>query len=122
MTGKIQRLRTGPRMSKIVLHAGLIFLSGQTANGTKIPDLMGQTREVLKRIDDLLAEAGSDKSYILSATIYLRDISDSGAMNTEWELWMPENTAPARTTVEASLASPDLLVEISIVAATQVAE
>lgn len=117
MTETAQRLRTGPRMSKIVVYAGLVFLSGQTSSGTSLPDIVGQTREVLKRIDELLAEAGSDKSRLLSATIYLRDISDFNAMNVEWEAWMPETAAPARTTVEARLANPDLLVEITVVAA-----
>jgi len=117
MTETIHRMRTGPRMSKIVRYAGLVFLSGQTSSGSSAPDIVGQTREVLSRIDELLAEAGSDKSRLLSATLYLRDIGDFGAMNTEWEAWMPENAPPARTTVEARLASPDLLVEISVVAA-----
>ena len=118
MTGTIRRLRTGLRMSKIVQHTGLVFLAGQTSSGTPIPDIAGQTREVLGRIDELLAEAGSDKSCLLSVTVYLRDIADFGAMNVEWEAWLVGTATPARTTVEARLASPDLLVEMSVIAAT----
>jgi enamine deaminase RidA (YjgF/YER057c/UK114 family) len=117
MTEEIHRLRTGPRMSKIVQYAGLVFLSGQTSSGLSIPDIVGQTREVLNRIDELLAEAGSGKSRLLSATIYLRDITDFDAMNIEWEAWMAGTAAPTRTTVEARLANPHLLVEISVIAA-----
>ena len=117
MTEMINRLRTGPRMSKIVQYAGLVFLSGQTSVGMSLPDIVGQTREVLNRIDELLAEAGSDKSHLLSATIYLRDIGTFAAMNVEWEAWMAGHATPARTTVEARLANPDLLIEISVIAA-----
>jgi len=122
MTETIQRLRTGPRMSKIVQYAGLVFLSGQTSAGISLSDIVGQTREVLHRIDELLAEAGSDKSNLLSATIYLRDIVTFAAMNVEWEAWMASHAAPARTTVEARLANPDLLIEISVIAAVSVAD
>lgn len=116
----IDRIRTGPRMSKVVRRAGLIFLSGQTSNGTAIADISGQTSEVLRRIDELLAEAGSDSSHLLTATIYLRDIGDFAAMNAEWEAWLPRDSAPARTTVEARMASPDLLVEITVTAAAKI--
>lgn len=117
MTEAIRRLGTGPRMSKVVLHAGLVYLAGQTSSGTPIPDIAGQTREVLGRIDELLAEAGSDKSRLLTVTIYLRDIADFAAMNVEWEAWLAGIPAPARATVEARLAGPDLLVEMSVIAA-----
>ncbi|HEV2508313.1 RidA family protein [Bosea sp. (in: a-proteobacteria)] len=113
----IDRFQTGPRMSKIVRHAGLIFLSGQTANGTTLSDISSQTKEVLRRIDELLAEAGSDRSHLLTATVYLRDIGDFAAMNLEWEAWLAHASAPARTTVEARLASPNLLVEVTVTAA-----
>ncbi len=81
-----------------------------------IRDVAGQTREALSRIDSLLAEAGSSREQVLSATIYLNDIANFAAMNAEWEKWVPPGSAPARTTVEASLASPDLLVEITVTA------
>lgn len=116
MNAMIERKHTNARMSKIVRCGEFVFLCGQTANGTDIPDIAGQTREVLARVDTLLAEAGSDKTRLLTATIYLKDIADFAAMNKEWEAWMPQGAAPARTTVEARLASPHLLVEITVMA------
>lgn len=110
----IDRIKTGPRMSKIVRYGGLIFLSGQTASGTDLVDISSQTKEVLRRIDELLEAAGSDRSHVLSPTVYLRDIGDFAAMNVEWDGWLAPAAAPARTTVEARLASPNLLVEITV--------
>jgi enamine deaminase RidA (YjgF/YER057c/UK114 family) len=117
MSTAIERKHTNARMSKIVRHAGAIYLCGQTSYGTDIADITGQTREVLKRIDGLLAEVGSDKSRLLSATIYLTNSGDFSALNAVWEAWMPAGCAPARTTVEAGIAAPGLLVEITVVAA-----
>lgn len=117
MSIPIERSHTNARMSKLVRHAGIAWLCGQTSNGTDIADVAGQTREVLRRIDALLEEAGTDKSRLLSATIYLRDAGDFQAMNAEWEAWMPAGHAPARTTVQAPCAGPGLLVEITVVAA-----
>ena len=116
MNDEINRLRSGPRMSKIVRYGGMVFLSGQTSSGEPIRDIAGQTQEVLRRIDELLAEAGSSKDRLLSATVYLRDIADFDAMNVEWESWLFGFDAPARTTVEARLAKSDLLVEITVIA------
>jgi enamine deaminase RidA (YjgF/YER057c/UK114 family) len=113
----IERRHVGPRMSKIVRHGGVVYLCGQTAGGTGIADVAGQTAEVLRRIDALLAEAGSEKSRLLAATIHLKDIQDFAAMNAVWEAWVPAGCAPARTTVEARLAAPELLVEVTAVAA-----
>lgn len=118
MSQAIQRLHTNARMSKIVQHGGLIFLCGQTSSGKTLPDIESQTGEVLARIDALLAEAGSERSRLLSATLYLKRMQDFAAMNTIWEAWMPVGAAPARTTVQADLASPDLLIEITVVAAS----
>ena len=117
MSATIDRLHTGPRMSKIVRHAGVAYLCGQTSSGTAIADVAAQTREVLARVDALLVEAGSDRSRLLAATVHLRDIADFAAMNAEWEAWLPAGAAPARTTVQALLASADLRVEITVVAA-----
>ena len=117
MSTEIKRMHTNARMSKIVRHAGVVYLCGQTSNGTDIADVAGQTREVLQRIDSLLAEAGTDKSRLLTATIYLRDTADFNEMNVQWEAWMPAGSAPARTTIEAPCAGPNLLVEITITAA-----
>lgn len=114
----IERFHSGPRMSKIVRHGGLVYLCGQTAGGVEgLDDVTAQTEETLARVDRLLAEAGSDRSRILSALIHLKDMADFAAMNAVWEAWLPADSAPARTTVEARLASPSLLVEVTVVAA-----
>ena len=115
----IDRKHVGKRLSGLVIHrpSGTAYLSGQVADDASA-DVTGQTRQVLALIDALLAEAGSDKSKILSATIFLPDIGDFAAMNAVWEQWVPAGHAPARATVEAKLARADLRVEIQIVAAT----
>jgi enamine deaminase RidA (YjgF/YER057c/UK114 family) len=113
----IIRTHTTTRMSKIVAHGDLVYLCGQTSGGTEIADMAGQTREVLRRVDELLKEAGTDKSQLLTALIHVRSMDDFAAMNAVWDSWVPESAAPARTTVQAALASPSLLVEITVVAA-----
>lgn len=118
MNQDILRHHTNARMSKIVQHSGLVFLCGQTASGKAIQDIENQTREVLLRIDALMAEVGSERSRLLSATIYLKQMQDFAAMNAVWEAWLPPGAGPARTTVQANLASPDLLIEITVVAAS----
>lgn len=118
MTSPIQRHHTNTRMSKIVQHAGLVYLCGQTSSGAPAHDVTGQTREVLTRIDTLLSEVGTDRSRILTATIYLKSMADFAAMNEVWESWVTAGSAPARTTVEASLAAESLLVEITVTAAS----
>jgi len=114
----IERRHVGKRLSGLVIHhaAGTAYLAGQVA-GDPTADVSGQTRQVLKLIDSLLAEAGSDKTKILSATIFLPDIGDFAAMNAVWEEWVVPGQTPARATVEAKLASPDYRVEIQVVAA-----
>ncbi len=115
---EIERFHTGPRMSKIVRYGGLVYLCGQTAGGVDgLDDVTAQTNEMLSRVDRLLTEAGTERSRILSVTIYLKDMADFAAMNAAWEAWLPADAAPARATVEARLASAHLLVEISVVAA-----
>jgi enamine deaminase RidA (YjgF/YER057c/UK114 family) len=117
---EIERKHTNARMSKIVHHGGLVYLCGQTATGSPHADadITAQTHETLSRVDALLAEAGSARTRILSATIYLRDMGDFAAMNAVWESWITAGTAPARTTVEARLASQNLLVEVTVIAAS----
>lgn len=111
----IQRLGAGPRMSQAVIHGDTIYLAGQVgAPGQGVPE---QTAAVLASIDDLLAQCGSDKSKILSATIWLADMADFGAMNAVWDKWVSPGNAPARATGEAKLATPDYKVEIIVVAA-----
>lgn len=116
----IARRHTNARMSKIVGYGGLVYLCGQTAGGGPHADadISAQTHEVLSRIDALLSEAGSDRARMLSATIYLRDIDDFAGMNAVWEAWVAPGAAPARTTVQAQLASPSLRVEMTVVAAS----
>ena len=116
----IERHHTGKRMSDIVVFrpAGerIAWLAGQVA-ADPAADITAQTRSVLAQIDALLAEIGSDKTQILSATIFLPDIGDFAAMNAVWEQWVVPGQTPARATVEAKLAAPELLVEIQVIAA-----
>lgn len=114
----LERRHVGKRLSELVIHrtSGLCWLAGQVAEDPK-SDVTGQTRQVLAQIDRLLAEAGSDKTKIASATIYLPDMADFAAMNAVWEAWVPTGATPARATVQAKLAGPDYRIEIQVVAA-----
>ncbi len=112
----ITRLHIGKRMSEATIHQGVVYLAGQVA-ADRSQDVTGQTRQVLAAIDSLLAEAGSDKSRILQATIFLKSIADFPAMNAVWDTWVPQGQTPARATVEAGLAHADYLVEIKVIAA-----
>ena len=111
----ISRIQTNPRLSAAVTFGDLVFLSGQVPGDAT--DAAGQTRQVLAKIDALLAEAGSDKDHLLNATIYLKDIGAGFApMNDEWSAWLSPGMAPTRTTLQAELARPSVLVEISVIA------
>ena len=112
----ITRLHVGPRMSQAVVHEQTIYLAGQVAEHAKGKSVREQTAEILGSIDRLLAEAGSEKTKILSATIYLADIATFAEMNAVWEAWVPTGHAPARATVEAKLAAPAYTVEIACIA------
>jgi enamine deaminase RidA (YjgF/YER057c/UK114 family) len=112
----IQRFHTGPRMSQAVVHGDTVYLAGQVAD-TPVPSVIDQTRQVLAKIDRLLKEAGSDKSLLLSANIWLADISRFQEMNEVWDAWVSPGNTPARATVQSSLARPGNLVEIMVVAA-----
>jgi enamine deaminase RidA (YjgF/YER057c/UK114 family) len=112
----ITRHHGNQRMSQIVIHGDTIYLAGQVAADPKA-DITVQTQQVLQKIDDLLAEAGSDNSKILSAQIWLANIGHFASMNEVWDNWIPEGHAPARACIEARLASPDLLVEVGVIAA-----
>jgi enamine deaminase RidA (YjgF/YER057c/UK114 family) len=103
-------------MSQAVVHGGTVYLSGQVARDGST-DIAGQTRDVLRQIDALLAEAGSDRSRLLSVNIWLRDIADFGAMNEVWNEWVDGIDPPARATVQSPLAGPQWLVEMMAVAA-----
>jgi len=112
----ITRLHSNSRLSGAVTFGDLVFLSGQVPGDAL--DASGQTREVLAKIETLLAEAGSDKDHLLSATIYLKNITeDFAAMNEVWSTWLSPGQAPSRTTVQAELARPQVLVEITVIAA-----
>jgi enamine deaminase RidA (YjgF/YER057c/UK114 family) len=104
-------------MSQAVVSNGMVFLAGQVAGDTS-QDVGGQTRQVLAAIDRLLAEAGSDKSRLLSAQIFLADMADFAAMNKVWEGWVVPGQTPARATVQAAMAAPDYRVEIVVTAAS----
>jgi len=112
----IKRINPGPRLSGAVVHNGVVYVAGQVADDTS-QDVKGQTEQVLRKIDGLLKEAGSDKSKILSANIWVSDMKIFNQMNAVWEGWVPRGATPARATVEAKLANPQLQVEIMCVAA-----
>ncbi len=104
------------RMSKIVIHNKTIYLCGQVAKDSDA-GIAEQTRTMLEKVDNLLVEAGSDRKHILSATIYIKEMKYFAEMNEVWDAWVIEGDSPARACVEASLARPELLVEISVIAA-----
>ena len=113
----IQRFETGPRMSQVVVHGDTIYLAGVVAKTTAGKSVTEQTQEVLSIIDSHLARAGSDKSKLLSATIYLPDMKTFPEMNAVWDGWVSAGNTPARATVEAGLAAPQYGVEIMVIAA-----
>ena len=112
----IKRIETGPRMSQAVIHNGIVYLAGQVAN-KPVPSAEKQTKQILATIDKLLKQAGTNKSKILKANIWLSDIRFFAEMNKAWEAWAPKGNTPARATVEARLATPAYLVEIMVTAA-----
>lgn len=112
----IQRFDVGPRLSEMAIHNGVVYLAGQVAEDAT-QGIAGQTQQVLAEIDALLAKAGSDKTRILRAQIYLADIADFDAMNRAWDAWVVPGEAPARATVQAPLARPGWKVEIVVTAA-----
>ena len=111
----ISRLNSTPRMSQAVIHDKTVYLAGQV--GAPGADIEAQTRAVLAAIDILLEQAGSDRSRILQATIWLADMADFDAMNRLWEEWLDGAAAPARATGEVRLATPDYRIEIIVTAA-----
>jgi len=112
----IERKHISQRMSQLVIHNGLVFTAGQVAADTS-QDASGQTRQVLAQIDTLLAEAGTDKTRLLKANIWLSDIRYFDQMNSIWDHWVYAEHPPVRACVEARLAGPEFLVEIQVVAA-----
>jgi enamine deaminase RidA (YjgF/YER057c/UK114 family) len=113
----IQRFETGPRMSQAVVHGNTVYLAGVVANAAKGDSVTKQTQEILSIIDGHLAKAGTDKTKLLSATIYITDMKNFAEMNAVWDAWVSPGNTPARATVEAKLAAPQYSVEIMVVAA-----
>lgn len=113
----IQRFQSTKRLSRLVVHSGVVYVAGVTASDIS-GDIGAQTRDVLEKIEGYLATVGSDKTRLLSAQIWLKDIDrDFAGMNAAWEAWIPEDAVPTRATCEAKLARPELLVEIIVTAA-----
>ncbi|MGE3874535.1 MAG: RidA family protein [Parvibaculaceae bacterium] len=113
----IERLENGPRFCRVLKHNGTVYLAGMTADDTK-GDTVRQTRDTLAKIDKYLALAGSDKSKLLTAQVWLRDIADFELMNSVWDEWIDRSAMPVRATVESRLAGDAYRVEIMVTAAT----
>ena len=113
----IDRKHTGARMSQIVIHGDTVYLAEDVASDAPGQPAGAQMSDILGRIDALLAEAGSDKTKVLSATIWLGDIRDFAAINEVWDAWVPQGHSPARACVEAKLAMTKYIVEVGVVAA-----
>jgi enamine deaminase RidA (YjgF/YER057c/UK114 family) len=112
----ITRHNAGPRMSQAVVHGDTVYLAGQVA-GDPSAGVKGQTEQILKKIDGALASAGSSKSKLLSATVWLANMGTYDEMNAAWDAWVDPANTPARATVESRLATPKYLVEIAVIAA-----
>lgn len=115
--GDITRLHTGARISRVVVHNDMVYLAGVLALAKRGGTVAEQTRDILGIIDKCLAEAGTDKSRLLTANIFLADIRTAEEMNQEWEQWLPEGCAPARTTIEGRATSTGNAVKIAVTAA-----
>ena len=113
----IKRIAVGPRMSQAAVHGDTVYLAGQVATQAAGKSVTEQTKEILAQIDALLAEAGTDKTKLLTANIYIVDLATFGELNAVWEGWVSPGNTPCRTTIEAKLASPNYAIEIGIVAA-----
>ncbi len=113
----IKRIKVGSRMSQAVVHGSVVYTAGQVALNARGEGAAAQTRDILDAIDGLLAEAGTDKSNLLTANIWLSDMADFKAMNEVWDAWVVEGNTPTRACVESKLAAPQFNVEIAITAA-----
>jgi enamine deaminase RidA (YjgF/YER057c/UK114 family) len=112
----IQRFENGPRFCRVLSHNGTVYLAGMTADDTT-GDVVQQTRDTLAKIDHYLAVAGSGKSRLLTAMIWLRDSADFDRMNSVWDGWIDRTSMPVRATVEARMAGDSYRVEIMVTAA-----
>ncbi len=113
----IRRIETGARMSQAVVHGDTVYTAGQVAQNAPGGSVTEQTKDILAAIDRLLAEAGTDKSKLLTASIWLADIGDFDEMNAVWDAWVAPGDTPCRACVESRLASPKFTVEIMVTAA-----
>lgn len=113
----IERIGAGARMSKAVVHGGVVYTAGQVADVAKGGSVADQTAEILGLLEATLREAGSAKSKILSATVYLADIATFPELNSVWDAWVDKSAPPARATVETKLVAPEYKVEIALIAA-----
>ena len=113
----IERIGVAARYSDAVIHGNTVYLSGHVPEASKGQDITAQTRDVLAQIDETLRDCGTDKTKILTATIYLTDMKNFAGMNAVWDQWVAPGHTPARATVEAKLASPDYGIEIVMIAA-----
>ena len=113
----IKRIKTGERMSQAVLHNGIVSTAGQVAQNARGASATDQTKDILNAIDELLKEAGTDKTQLLTATIWLANLADFAEMNAVWDAWVAQGNTPTRACVESKLASPDFTVEIAVTAA-----
>ena len=114
---EIKRFQVGERMSQAVVHGDTVYTAGQVAQSAPGASVADQTRAILSQIDDLLREAGTDKSRLISATIWLSDISTFNEMNEIWDAWGGQGQTSCRACVESKLAAPQFTVEISVIAA-----
>ena len=113
----IKRIGVGARMSQAVVHNGTVYTAGQVAQGAPGASMADQTADVLASIDKLLAEAGTDKTKLISAMIWITDMSDFAEMNGVWDAWVSPGNTPGRACVESKLAAPQFHVEIGVIAA-----
>src|ERR1043166_5270793 len=113
----IDRKEVGPRMSQVVIHGNTVYLAGVVARNASGKSMTEQTQDVLKTIDGYLKQAGTDKSKLLSANIWITDMAKFAEMNAVWDAWVSPGNTPARATVQAGLAAPGYPVEIMGVAA-----
>lgn len=113
----IKRLHTNQRMSQAVVHGNTVYLAGQVAVETRGKSITEQTTEVLGNVEKYLNEAGSDKTRMLSASVWLSDMKDFAEFNSVWDSWVPEGQAPSRACVQSNLVFPDFNVEVAVIAA-----
>jgi enamine deaminase RidA (YjgF/YER057c/UK114 family) len=113
---KIERYDVGPRLSKVVVYGDTVYLAGIVADNPKGKSVTEQTQDIVRQIDGFLAQAGTDKTKLLSVNIWVADMASFADMNAVWDSWVSPGNTPARATVEAKLATPDYKVEIMVVA------